>query len=104
MTDHPINQLEILRKKRRKARIGFRREEYQIMQDTMRVGMTLRSKHEALEQFVKRNGINPVKLRKADRNWIATAVFTFVDQCEKQGFKEARVASFLVDKKGVAID
>jgi hypothetical protein len=99
----PADKLEILGQRLTKAKKGFRRTKYDIYEETMEQVIEMRSDPAALEDFVKRAGINSKKLKSSNASWIAPAAFTFVTHNEQQGWKGARAAEFLHDFMKVPI-
>lgn len=99
----PVDKLEDLGRRLKKARKGFRQTKYDIYQETMENAVKMKSDGAALKAFVKRAGIDPKKLKSPNTSWITPAAFTFVTHNEQQGWKGARVAEFLIDFKKVPI-
>jgi hypothetical protein len=97
----PADHLEALKKRLKKAKGGYRHTKYEIIAETMRSVIRMRSDAKELLEFVERNNLR--SKTTPDKSWIASAAFSFVNHSEKQGWKDARVAEFLVDVKKVPI-
>jgi hypothetical protein len=99
---NPVDELEKLAERRKKATKGYRRALHEIIAETMRNVAIMRSDAAALQEFVGRYKFAPNE--SGGDAWITSAAFNVVHPVEKEAWKWARVACFLHDFKVVPIE